>query len=98
MVLVCFYPNMLGHSDNYIPANPMVTPTHIVPEWYFLPFYAILRSIPHKLGGVITMGVAIICLCMLPFLMPQFYGCSFYLRPISRKFFWLFISIVFILG
>jgi ubiquinol-cytochrome c reductase cytochrome b subunit len=50
---VFFYPNTLGHSDNYIPANPLVTPPHIVPEWYFLPFYAILRSIPDKLGGVV---------------------------------------------
>jgi ubiquinol-cytochrome c reductase cytochrome b subunit len=58
---------MLGHTDNYIPANPMVTPAHIVPEWYFLPFYAILRSIPHKLGGVVAMVVAIICLAFLPF-------------------------------
>lgn len=49
---VFFAPNILGHPDNYIPANPMVTPPHIVPEWYFLPFYAILRSIPSKLGGV----------------------------------------------
>jgi ubiquinol-cytochrome c reductase cytochrome b subunit len=87
IVLVCFYPNMLGHSDNYIPANPMVTPTHIVPEWYFLPFYAILRSIPHKLGGVITMVVAIVCLVVLPFLMPKSHVRSFFLRPISRKFF-----------
>ena len=54
---VFYFPNALGHSDNYIPANPLVTPPHIVPEWYFLPFYAILRSIPDKLGGV----VAILC-------------------------------------
>ena len=58
IVLVCFYPNMLGHTDNYIPANPMVTPAHIVPEWYFLPF-TILRSIPHT-RGVVAMVVAII--------------------------------------
>jgi len=56
---VFFYPNALGHPDNYIKANPMVTPPHIVPEWYFLPFYAILRSVPHKLGGVLLMGGAI---------------------------------------
>ncbi len=50
-----FYnPNVLGHADNYIPANPLVTPAHIVPEWYFLPFYAILRAIPDKLGGRAT--------------------------------------------
>ncbi len=52
---VFYVPNYLGHADNYIPANPGVTPTHIVPEWYFLPFYAILRSIPNKLAGVIAM-------------------------------------------
>jgi quinol-cytochrome oxidoreductase complex cytochrome b subunit len=61
-----FFPNILGHSDNYIEANPMVTPTHIVPEWYFLPFYAILRSIPHKLGGVIAMLLSILILAALP--------------------------------
>ena len=54
-VVISFAPNALGHSDNYIEANPMVTPTHIVPEWYFLPFYAILRAIPSKLGGVVAM-------------------------------------------
>ena len=58
-IFVFFYPNYLGHADNYIKANPMVTPPHIVPEWYFLPFYAILRSVPHKLGGVLLMGGAI---------------------------------------
>ena len=57
---VFYFSNFLGHSDNYIPANPLVTPPHIVPEWYFLPFYAILRSIPHKLGGVIAMFAALL--------------------------------------
>merc|ERR1712146_508991 len=57
---VFFYPNTLGHADNYIPANPLSTPAHIVPEWYFLPFYAILRSIPDKLGGVVAMVGAIL--------------------------------------
>ena len=52
---VFFSPNVLGHADNYIPANPLVTPAHIVPEWYLLPFYAILRSVPDKLGGVLLM-------------------------------------------
>src|ERR1700740_201067 len=56
---VFFAPNLLGHPDNYIPANPLVTPTHIVPEWYFLPFYAILRAVPNKLGGVIALVGAI---------------------------------------
>ena len=65
---VFFAPNVLGHSDNYIQANPMVTPAHIVPEWYLLPFYAILRSVPDKLGGVILMFSAIFILFVLPWL------------------------------
>lgn len=65
---VFFAPNVLGHPDNYIPANPLVTPAHIVPEWYFLPFYAILRSVPDKLGGVIAMFGAIVILFALPWL------------------------------
>merc|ERR1712100_987222 len=63
---VFFEPNVLGHSDNYIPANPMVTPEHIVPEWYFLPYYAILRSVPDKLSGVILMFSSI----LIPFVIP----------------------------
>jgi len=59
-IFIFFLPNTLGHPDNYIPANPMVTPTHIVPEWYFLPFYAILRSIPDKLSGVLALLFAIV--------------------------------------
>jgi len=65
---VIYYSGTLGHPDNYIPANPMVTPAHIVPEWYFLPFYAILRSIPDKLGGVVAMGGSIALLLLLPFI------------------------------
>lgn len=72
LILFCtfifFIPNYLGHPDNYIEADPMVTPLHIVPEWYFLPFYAMLRSIPDKLIGVITMFSAIIILFFLPWL------------------------------
>jgi len=64
--LVFFEPNLLGHPDNYIKANPLVTPLHIVPEWYFLPFYAILRSIPNKLAGVVAMGLAIAILLIMP--------------------------------
>ena len=64
--LVLFEPNLLGHPDNYIRANPLVTPPHIVPEWYFLPFYAILRAVPSKLGGVIAMGSSIGILFLLP--------------------------------
>jgi len=68
VVLIHFYPNLLGHSDNYIQANPLVTPTHIVPEWYFLPFYAILRAIPNKIGGVAAMLGAILILFVIPFI------------------------------
>ena len=67
-VLVFFFPNYLGHPDNYIPANPLVTPAHIVPEWYFLPFYAILRAVPDKLGGVVLMFGSIAILFVLPWL------------------------------
>lgn len=65
---IFYEPNYLGHPDNYTPANPMVTPAHIVPEWYFLPFYAILRAVPSKLGGVILMFSAIAVLFFLPWL------------------------------
>ncbi len=82
---VFFAPNVLGHPDNYIPANPMVTPPHIVPEWYFLPFYAILRSVPDKLGGVICMFGAIAILFFLPCLDGSKVKSSRY-KPIYRLF------------
>ena len=63
---IFYYPNTLGHPDNYIMANPMQTPPSIVPEWYLLPFYAILRSIPNKLLGIIAMIIAILILIVLP--------------------------------
>lgn len=87
-VFVFFYPNVLGHPDNYIEANPLVTPTHIVPEWYFLPFYAILRSIPDKLGGVVGMIMSILILIALPFFNTSEVRSSQF-RPIYRKLFWL---------
>ena len=94
---VFFNPNILGHADNYIPANPMVTPPHIVPEWYFLPFYAILRAIPHKLGGVIAMVGAILIIAILPFVnTSQIQSSTF--RPLYKKFFWLFVFTSFLLG
>jgi ubiquinol-cytochrome c reductase cytochrome b subunit len=96
-LFIYFAPNVLGHSDNYIPANPLVTPAHIVPEWYFLPFYAILRSIPNKLGGVIAMVGAILILLLLPFLHTNEVRSSSF-RPIQKKLFWLFIADVLILG
>jgi len=93
---VFFAPNMLGHPDNYIEANPMVTPEHIVPEWYFLPFYCILRSIPDKLGGVLAMFGAIIILFFQPFIHTTTVRSSFF-RPIYRKFYWLLVIDCFIL-
>ncbi|WP_193173146.1 cytochrome b [Nisaea nitritireducens] len=85
---IFFAPNFLGHPDNYIPANPLVTPAHIVPEWYFLPFYAILRAVPDKLFGVLAMFGAIAVLFILPWLdrSPVRSG-SF--RPVFKIFFWL---------
>ena len=65
---VFYIPNYLGHPDNYIPANPRQTPAHIVPEWYYLPFYAILRAIPSKLFGVIALVRSIVLLAFLPWL------------------------------
>lgn len=94
---VFFYPNAMGHPDNYIPANPMVTPPHIVPEWYFLPFYAILRSIPHKLGGVVAMIAAILGLMALPYINTSEVRSSAF-RPVFRKLYWLFVVDCFILG
>lgn len=58
---------MLGHVDNYIEANPLITPLHIVPEWYFLPLYAVLRSVPNKLFGVFLILMFIVCIVFLPF-------------------------------
>lgn len=84
-----FAPNYLGHPDNYIEANPLVTPAHIVPEWYFLPFYAILRAIPDKLGGVIAMFAAIIVLFVIPWLDSSKVRSTNY-RPMYKWFFWLF--------
>ena len=92
-----FFPNILGHSDNYIEANPMVTPTHIVPEWYFLPFYAILRSIPHKLGGVVAMLLSILILAGLPWLHSTEIRSSRF-RPIYKTLYWTLISCCILLG
>ena len=95
--LVFFAPNMLGEADNYIPANPLVTPPHIVPEWYFLPFYAILRAIPDKLMGVIGMFGATLILFALPWLDTSKVRSAKF-RPIYKQFFWLFVIDVLVLG
>ena len=88
--MVFFQPNFLGHPDNYIPANPLVTPAHIVPEWYFLPFYAILRAVPDKLGGVLMMFGAIAVLFILPWLDRSPIRSGGF-RPIFKVFFWVFV-------
>ena len=94
---VFFSPNVLGHSDNYIPANPLVTPAHIVPEWYLLPFYAILRSVPDKLGGVILMFGSIFILFVLPWLDTSKVRSAVF-RPMYRYFYWIFVVDVLLLG
>lgn len=89
-IFVFFMPNVLGDSDNYIMANPMQTPPAIVPEWYLLPFYAILRSIPNKLLGVIAMLAAILIILALPLVdLGRTQGLQF--RPISKVVFWIFV-------
>jgi quinol-cytochrome oxidoreductase complex cytochrome b subunit len=95
---VFFAPNFLGHPDNYIMANPMVTPPHIVPEWYFLPYYAILRSIPDKLLGVLAMVFSILILAVLPFLAAPSRLRAFTFRPLSKLFFYFFVCDALILG
>ena len=95
--MVFFLPNALGHPDNYIEANPLSTPAHIVPEWYFLPFYAILRAVPDKLGGVLLMFGSILILFLLPWLDTSRVRSAKF-RPVFRLFFWLFIAVCFVLG
>lgn len=90
-VFVIYFPNVLNHPDNCIPANPMETPAHVVPEWYFLPFYAILRSIPHKLGGIVAMGGSIAVLFLIPFNNTSEIRNTTY-RPIFKVFYWLLIA------
>ena len=101
---VFFAPNYFGEPDNYIPANPMVTPQHIKPEWYYLPFYAILRSftqdlwiVPAKLQGVIGMFSAIILLFFLPWLDTSKVRSATF-RPIYKQLFWLLLVDAFVLG
>ena len=94
---VFYSPNLLGHPDNYIEANPMVTPNHIVPEWYLLPFYAILRSIPDKLFGVIAMFGSIFVLVILPWLDTSKVRSAIF-RPLYKQFYWFLVADVLILG
>ncbi|NQU58090.1 MAG: cytochrome b, partial [Rhodospirillales bacterium] len=94
---VFFAPDFFGEPDNYIEANPLVTPPHIVPEWYFLPFYAILRSIDNKLIGVIAMFAGVCILFALPW-MDRCRVRSAKFRPVYRQFFWLFLADCLVLG
>jgi quinol-cytochrome oxidoreductase complex cytochrome b subunit len=94
---IFFSPNSLGHPDNYIPADPLVTPAHIVPEWYFLPFYAILRSVPDKLLGVIAMFASILIMFVLPWI-DRSKVRSGNFRPLFQKIYWLFIINAVVLG
>jgi ubiquinol-cytochrome c reductase cytochrome b/c1 subunit len=94
---VFYVPNYLGHADNYIEANPMQTPAHIVPEWYYLPFYAILRSIPSKLGGTAAMFAAVFIIAFVPWLDTSRVKSAVY-RPLFKIFFWLFVVCCVLLG
>nr|YP_009729747.1 apocytochrome b [Plasmopara viticola]AAW21978.1 apocytochrome b [Plasmopara viticola]ABF29513.1 apocytochrome b [Plasmopara viticola]ABF29522.1 apocytochrome b [Plasmopara viticola]QHW07486.1 apocytochrome b [Plasmopara viticola] len=96
-IFIFYYPNTLGHPDNYIEANPMKTPLHIVPEWYFLPFYAILRSIPNKIGGVIAMFGSLIILLTIPFTNSSEIRSTTF-RPIFKVCYWLLVVAFILLG
>ncbi len=102
-VFVFYMPDALGHPDNYIPANPMVTPEHIVPEWYFLPFYAVLRAVPDiwfipaKTAGVIALMLAVFSLFLLPWLDTSKVRSGRF-RPLFKPFFWIFVVACVALG
>lgn len=89
--IVFYYPNFLNHPDNCIPADPMETPKHLVPEWYFLPFYAILRSIPHKAAGILAMLGSILVLFLIPFTYTGYIRNTTY-RPLFKVFYWLLVA------
>ena len=95
--VIFFGPNLMAEVDNYIPADPLVTPAHIVPNWYLAPFYAILRAVPDKLGGVLLMFGAIAILFFLPWLdRSKVRSCNY--RPMYKWFMMLFFVNFFILG
>ena len=96
-LFVFFFPESLGHSDNYINANPLVTPAHIVPEWYFPPMYGILRSISSKTYGIILMFLSLIILFFLPFLDREIIKNKTY-KPFNRIIFWVFVFNFLFLG
>lgn len=90
-IFVFFFPNYLNHPDNCIPADPMETPKHLVPEWYFLPFYAILRAIPHKEAGILAMLGSILVMLTIPFTYTGYIRNTTY-RPIFKIFYWLLVT------
>jgi quinol-cytochrome oxidoreductase complex cytochrome b subunit len=94
---VLYMPDYLGHPDNYVEANPLSTPPHIVPEWYFLPYYAILRAIPNKLLGVIALFGSIVILAFMPWLDTSRVRSARY-RPLYKQFFWLWVVGFVLLG
>lgn len=95
-ILVLFFPQLLKDPENYIPANPLVTPVHIQPEWYFLFAYAILRSIPDKLGGVLGLAGAVLVLLIVPYVSSRKYRSLAY-YPLEQIMFWTFIGVFLIL-
>ncbi|KAF0201123.1 MAG: ubiquinol-cytochrome c reductase cytochrome b [Gallionellaceae bacterium] len=97
-VFVFFMPNSLIEPANNIPANPMQTPKHIVPEWYFLPFYAILRSVPNMVGGVVAMGLSVMLFAFMPFLDRSRTPGGGRYRPVYRIQFYLFLLVILVLG
>jgi ubiquinol-cytochrome c reductase cytochrome b subunit len=97
VAIVCFAPNIFANADNYVPANPLQTPAEIVPEWYLLPFYAILRAVPDKLGGVCLMFGSILLLFVLPWLDTSPVRSAKF-RPMYRQFFWILVIACVVLG
>nr|YP_010401843.1 apocytochrome b [Sargassum graminifolium]UQV81018.1 apocytochrome b [Sargassum graminifolium] len=96
-IFVFYFPNALGEPDNYLEADPYSTPAHIVPEWYFLPFYAILRVIPNKVGGILAMGGAIVMLFLYPLLNTSILRSGNF-RPVYAVVFWVFVADFCLLG
>jgi quinol-cytochrome oxidoreductase complex cytochrome b subunit len=97
-VFVFFFPNMFIEPANNIPANPMQTPPHIVPEWYFLPFYAILRAVPDLVGGVVAMGLSVMIFAAMPFMDRSHIPGGAHFRPWYRVMFFLFMIDILVLG
>ncbi|MBI1174230.1 MAG: cytochrome b/b6 [Sideroxydans sp.] len=97
-VFVFFFPNAFIEAANNIPANPMQTPPHIVPEWYFLPFYAILRSVPDLIGGVVAMGLSVMIFAAMPYMDRSRIPGGAHYRPLYRLQFYIFIIAIFVLG